>query len=345
MIEDYVKPPNKKDRKTYAPVAFGSRLFSLSQLKFSTYYKEFLGLYFALDHFSHFIWGTEKPVIVLTDNKSLTQCFQAKTIPPFLWNCLDRLLSYNLVIAYIPGRANYAADFLSGVQNDLSTTIELKLTDRIPVREIEVQTIAKKPDASPSSTDSIHRMFDQQRTNKSDILIHQLREKGISDDLLEQIKHQTKVTQDVDEVQGYIKFLARTQINAVLMPDLNDYLSDLVERNEPLDLKTEQEKDEVLKIVVKWKKEDNVEDLIYASNELKKYGNQFRRLVLRDSVLYKQFFDHTGRVQYYQYCLPKHLWKEVVYRLHNSRLAGHVGNIKPAEEFRKRFYFPNFTEY
>ena len=94
-IEDYVKTPNKKDRKTYAPVAFGSRLFSLSQLKFSTYYKEFLGLYFALDHFSHFIWGTEKPVIVLTVNKSLTQFFQAKTIPPSLWNCLDRLLSYN----------------------------------------------------------------------------------------------------------------------------------------------------------------------------------------------------------------------------------------------------------
>ena len=346
MIEDYVKTPNKKDRKTYAPVAFGSRLFNIAQLKFSTYYKEFLGLYFALDHFSHFIWGTEKPVIVLTDNKSLTQFFQAKTIPPSLWNCLDRLLSYNLVIAHIPGRANYAADFLSRVQSDLSTTIELKLTDRIPVREIEVQTIAKTPDASLSSIDSIDRMFDQQTTNKNDIFIHQLREQGVSDDLLEQIKQQTKkINQDIDEVQGYIRFLARTEINAVLIPDPNDYLSDLVEQNQPLDLKTEQEKDEVLKRVVKWKEENNVEDLTYASNELKKYRKQFRRLVLRDSILYRKFFDHTGRVQYHQYCLPKHLWKEVVYRLHNSRLAGHLGIVKTVEEFRKRFYFPNFTEY
>ena len=346
MIEDYVKTPNKKDRKTYAPVAFGSRLFNIAQLKFSTYYKEFLGLYFALDHFSHFIWGTEKPVIVLTDNKSLTQFFQAKTIPPSLWNCLDRLLSYNLVIAHIPGRANYAADFLSRVQSDLSTTIELKLTDRIPVREIEVQTVAKTPDASLSSIDSIDRMFDQQTTNKNDIFIHQLREQGVSDDLLEQIKQQTnKINQDIDEVQGYIRFLARTEINAVLIPDPNDYLSDLVEQNQPLNLKTEQEKDEVLKRVVKWKEENNVEDLTYASNELKKYRKQFRRLVLRDSILYRQFFDHTGRVQYHQYCLPKHLWKEVVYRLHNSRLTGHLGIVKTVEEFRKRFYFPNFTEY
>ena len=69
MIEDYIKTQNKQ-KKSYAPVAFGSRLFNASQLKFSVYYKEFLGLYFAQDHFSHFIWGTEKPVIVLTDNKS-----------------------------------------------------------------------------------------------------------------------------------------------------------------------------------------------------------------------------------------------------------------------------------
>ena len=57
----------------YAPVAFEAKLFIEAQLKFSIYYKEFLGLYFALDHFSHFVWGTEKPVIVLTDNKSLVQ--------------------------------------------------------------------------------------------------------------------------------------------------------------------------------------------------------------------------------------------------------------------------------
>ena len=55
MIEDYVKDQKSKERKTYAPVAFGTKLFNEAQLKFSTYYKEFLGLYFALDQFSNFI--------------------------------------------------------------------------------------------------------------------------------------------------------------------------------------------------------------------------------------------------------------------------------------------------
>ena len=55
MVEDFVKTDNKGELKTYAPVSFGSRLFNTAQLKLSIYYKEFLALYFALDHFSHFI--------------------------------------------------------------------------------------------------------------------------------------------------------------------------------------------------------------------------------------------------------------------------------------------------
>ena len=77
-------------------------------------------------------------MIVLTDNKSLTSFFQSKAIPPLLWNFLVCLLSFNLVIAHIPGKANYAADFLSRVQTDPDQVIELKLSDRISVQEIEV---------------------------------------------------------------------------------------------------------------------------------------------------------------------------------------------------------------
>ena len=87
MVEDYLLDQKGKDKKIYAPVSFGSRLFNNTQLKFSVYYKEFLALYFALDHFAHFIWGSTKPVLILTDNRSLTQFFQSKSIHPSLWNC------------------------------------------------------------------------------------------------------------------------------------------------------------------------------------------------------------------------------------------------------------------
>ena len=96
-----------------------------------------------MDHFAHFLWGASKPILVLTDNRSLTQFFQSKSIHPSLRNCLDHVLSFNILIAHIPGKANSAADFLSRMQTDPSLCLSIKLTDRVPIREIEVETEAK----------------------------------------------------------------------------------------------------------------------------------------------------------------------------------------------------------
>ena len=79
--------PNQKYtsvKKSYAPIAYGSKTFTPSQLKMSINAKEFLVIYYAFKEFGHIFWGTPKPVIILTDNKSVTRFFQPKIIP--LWN-------------------------------------------------------------------------------------------------------------------------------------------------------------------------------------------------------------------------------------------------------------------
>ena len=148
MIEDYLMDQKGKTKKTYAPVPFGSGLFTTTQLKFSEYYKEFVALYFALDHFAHFIWGATKPVLILTDNRRLTQSFQSKSIHPSLRSCLDRILSFNILLALFLGKANSAAYFLPRMQTDPNLTLQIKLTDRVLIREIETQTEAKAPNVS-----------------------------------------------------------------------------------------------------------------------------------------------------------------------------------------------------
>ena len=142
MLEDYVEEPNAKSKKTFAPVAFGSDLFNTAQLKFSIYYKKFLALYYALDHFAHYLWCSSHPIMVLSDNKSLTQFFQSKTIPPTLWNFIDRVLSFNLVIAHKPGSANHADKFLSWMQTNRSAKMSLKLTDKISIKEVHIDKTA-----------------------------------------------------------------------------------------------------------------------------------------------------------------------------------------------------------
>ena len=57
LVED---DPNRKytsTRKTYAPIAYGSKTYSPSQIKMSIYAKEFLAIYMAFKEFGHIFWG------------------------------------------------------------------------------------------------------------------------------------------------------------------------------------------------------------------------------------------------------------------------------------------------
>ena len=128
------------------------------------------------------------------------------------------------------------------------------------------------------------------------------------------------------------------------MNDVFDTLSDVTSNAEPLDLMKEQAKDENLQLVKKWLTEGFADDLTYASLELKKYYKHLNRLTIDNGVIYRQFFDNTGKISHLQYCLPMHLRREVLYRIHNSKTAGHLGISRTVSEFRRRFYFPGFTE-
>ena len=86
-------------------------------------------------------------------------------------------------------------------------------------------------------------------------------------------------------------------------------------------------------------------DLIYLNIELQKLCKQAKRLEIQNDVLYRKFFDHTGRTFPRQFVVPSHLRKELIFRLHNSKIAGHLGTMKTVQQFRHLFYFPNFLEF
>ena len=139
--------------------------------------------------------------------------------------------------------------------------------------------------------------------------------------------------------------MSREDVNQVQLPSSEDVLSDLLQKQDSLDLKREQSRDEDISQVIEWKNSGLPSDLKYASTRLKKYAKQFDRLKLENNVLYRLFYDDTGKILHQQICLLKHLWKEVIYRLHNSPTAGHLGILRTIQEFRKRFYYPGFTEH
>ena len=140
MIEDNPDQKIQSKRKTYAPVAFGSKIFSPAQLKISIYSKKFLAIYMAFLEFAHILWEATKPTIVLTDNKSVTRFFQTKAIPPSLSNECDYVLQFNFKIAHIAGSVNRAADFLSRLELKVTERMRLKIREDVQTTPIEVTT-------------------------------------------------------------------------------------------------------------------------------------------------------------------------------------------------------------
>ena len=105
----------------------------------------FLAMHFAFDEFGHILWGAKKPIIVMTDNKALTRFFQAKHIPPSLWNFCDQTLQFNFLLAHVPGVENPAADYLSRLEIRPEDRVHLKLTDTIPIHRIEIDIASRTP--------------------------------------------------------------------------------------------------------------------------------------------------------------------------------------------------------
>ena len=111
MIEEQDEKKLTSRKKTFAPVAFGSKVFLPAQLKMSLYCKEFPSLYHAFLEYNHILWETTLPTLVMTDNRYFTGFSQTKAIPPTLWNACDYILQFIFRITHVAGTFNTAADF------------------------------------------------------------------------------------------------------------------------------------------------------------------------------------------------------------------------------------------
>ena len=138
MIEENDERKILSKRKTFAPVAFGSRVFSPAQLKCpSTARNSWQSTTPSLN--TAIYYGRQPiPTLVLTDNRSVTRFFQTKTTPPALWNACDYVLQFKFRIMHVAGSQNTAADFLSRLELTPKEKVQLKLRNDILTSTIEV---------------------------------------------------------------------------------------------------------------------------------------------------------------------------------------------------------------
>lgn len=331
LIEDYAVDSKGKDCKQYAPVSFGSKVFSPAQLKLSIYAKEFLAVHYAFDNFAHLLWGADKPTLVLTDNKSLTRFFQAKQVPPTLWNCVDHVLAFNFILGHIPGKANLAADFLSRIHINPEEKLMLKITDRIPIHDVKIELSSQTPDNELCSLD-----FPNNSEQTSEDVFTPINAENLATITLALLLRENEVS--------YAEKFSTLTVNALHASNPLDEF-DFSNRTSRLNMAIEQAKDKNIRKAISWIQNGTIPDITYAGWQVQKYHKQLPRLVFENNILWRKFFDDTGNNHVKQLCVPTHLRAELMHRLHNSPLRGHSGIDKTIHDFRQRFYFPGFTEF
>ena len=325
MIEDNPDQKIQSKRKTYAPVAFGSKIFSPAQLKMSIYSKEFLAIYMAFLEFAHILWEATKPTIVLRDNKSVTRFFQTKAIPPALWNACDYVLQFNFKIAHIAGSVNTAADFLSRLELKVTEKIRLKIREDIHTTPIEVTT---------SSSDV---------ADEEQIFFTHVNDDKESEEQTPERKEQSR--QDAKQWaanEGLLDLKSSVKEFTKLDGNTTSYSMNGIKANTRI--RVEQDVDLVLKnLKLKILGQPFDEVLIMTDSRYKNYKANEDRIILKDGLLYRKYFGETGSVKYYQILIPKQSVKEVLHSLHGE-FGKHPGIFKTIIAYRGKYYFPKMAQ-
>ena len=318
MIEENDERKILSKRKTFAPVAFRSRVFSPAQLKMSIYCKEFLAIYHAFLEYSHILWETTIPTLVLTDNRSVTRFFQTKTTPPALWNACDYVLQLKFRIMHVAGSQNTAAEFLSRLELTPKEKVQIKLRDDILTSPIEVNLQS----SDVADEEQLFFLPDEKDESEQEIFARKALSKRRALD-----EHERELS---------------TKVTEVIKIPLNSAVYSFGAIKENARIRNEQDADRLLKALKqRISHEEYDKHLLKTEPRGRNLLRHEERIIMKDGVLMRKYYGEDGSVTHNQIIIPKHLVPELLATLH-GKTNKHPG-IKMIQECRAKYYFPGLA--
>ena len=282
--------------------------------------------------YSHILWGSTKPVIVLTDNKSGTRFFQTKIIPPALWNACDFVLQFNFTIAHVPGRMNTAADFLSRLDLDPKEKVQLLIRDDIQTTPIEVHIQS----SNVAEEEQFYFLPEDDIETEEQIWERKQRAR-------KKIQENDTTQTPGEETNNNTTHAEKATV--VFQTEISRRTQNSEENEKPLprDMRHQQDRDKVLRnYKLRLLKEPYDEHLMATDHRALQYTAQESRIILKDGLLYRQYFGETGAVKYLQVLLPEQLVDSFLEAHHGSH-DKHPGITKVIQQCREKYYYPGLA--
>lgn len=143
----------QKNEKEQWIIAYASRQLNKAEINYSTTEKELLAVVWSIENFRHYLIGRQ--FTVQCDHKPLQWLAKTKDTHGRLKRWSLKLLEYDFVIKYIPGKMNEAADFLSR-----KTDSETMLAANVEIATPDDTKISDSQDADPEIFDIKQKLVD-----------------------------------------------------------------------------------------------------------------------------------------------------------------------------------------
>ena len=135
------------------------------------------------------------------------------------------------------------------MRTDPNLTLQIKLPDHVPLREIEIETEAKVPNVFSSNISEITPFSEDILPVVDEQFINQLKSHGLCDQFLAK-----QLSDDPDiHITHLFSISLIPQVSLVETNDFEGILNDIPNRTQPLDLVREQQNDEFIREVISWK--------------------------------------------------------------------------------------------
>ena len=239
--------------------------------------------------------------------------FQTKIIPPTLWNACDYVIQFSFTIAHIPGKNNTATDYLSRLEICPKEKLVLRIRQDIPTTPIELNVQS----AGVTEKDQIFYTDDDEETEEQ----------------LWQRKKEAR-SNPTNQIPEFTLDKLSTQIQTPTLQKLAKPITMAIEQNNDITLQ---------QLRLKLQKEENSETILQQDPRYRHYCRQLDRLSVHADIIYRDYYDETGSVQFCQVLLPKHLVTELLQSFHGTANK-HPGISKMLHEIRQKYYYPGVAK-
>ena len=108
-------------------------------------------------------------------------------------------------------------------------------------------------------------------------------------------------------------------------------------------MRQQQDQDNVLRnYKLRLLKDTYNEQLLASDPSTARYSAQDSRIILKDGLLYRQYYDHAGKGKFLQILLPEHLVESFILA-HHGQAGKHPGIAKVIQQCREKYYYPGMA--